>query len=202
MYAGAPSPTDQADTYLATANKITTLPIVFIAQLSGRARGVGNEIALHCDLRFATKGQTLLGNFEAALGLIPGGGGIQYLTNLIGRAKALEYLFTGKDVDAVTAEQLGWVNAALEPGEIGPVVGALAERIALFPTQGLAAIKQRVNVQMPKAQWVKDDCDLWISLTKEPVAKALVAKEMVLNHNESFGEFMLNEGQAVLELYE
>ena len=87
--------------------------LVTIAQIEGRVRGAGSEFVLACDMRFAARETAVFGQFESAFGLIPGGGGAQYLARLMGRARALEVLLSADDYDADLAERYGWINRAL-----------------------------------------------------------------------------------------
>jgi enoyl-CoA hydratase/carnithine racemase len=122
-----------------------TLPQVTIAQLEGRARGGGSELALSLDLRFAATGRAVLGQPEVTLGIIPGAGGTQRLARLMGRGRALEAVLGGADFDAETAERYGWVNRALPPDEIGAFVDGLARRIASFPPDAVRRAKASVD---------------------------------------------------------
>lgn len=81
------------------------------------------------------------------VGIVPGAGGIDYLVRLLGRARALQYLVTGEDVDADTAERLGWINQALEPAQLTSHVDRIATRIASFSSEALAGIKDRINAR-------------------------------------------------------
>ena len=87
--------------------------LVTIAQIQGRVRGAGSEFVLACDMRFAARETAIFGQFEPAFGLVPGGGGVQYLVRLMGRARALEVLLSADDYDAELAERYGWINRAL-----------------------------------------------------------------------------------------
>src|SRR5262245_29309015 len=89
--------------------------LVTIAQIEGRVRGAGNEFVLACDMCFAALGRAIFSQPEQGFGLIPGAGGIQHLTRLMGRARALEVILSADDYDAELAERYGWVNRAL-PG--------------------------------------------------------------------------------------
>src|SRR5262249_29780970 len=87
--------------------------LVTIAQIEGRVRAAGSEFVLACDMRFAARESAVFSQPEAATGVSPGAGGIQHLTRLIGRARALEVMLSAADYDAGLAERYGWVNRAL-----------------------------------------------------------------------------------------
>lgn len=76
---------------VSTVNSLATLPVVFIAEINGRAHGDGNEIAVQCDIRYAGPG-AILSRIEVGFNILPGARGLQYLVALIGRARALEYI--------------------------------------------------------------------------------------------------------------
>jgi enoyl-CoA hydratase/carnithine racemase len=126
-----------------------TLPQVTIAQIEGRARGGGSELALSLDLRFAAIGRAVLSQPEVAIGIIPGGSGTQRLGRLMGRGRALEAVLGCEDFDAVTAERYGWVNRALAADAIGPFVDRLARRIASYPPHAVRLAKQAVDAALP-----------------------------------------------------
>ena len=91
----------------------------------------------------------MFGQPEVPLGIIPGGSGTQRLPRLVGRARALEIILGGGDVDAVVAEEWGWVNRALSDDELWPFVDELASRIAAFPAHAIAAAKSSVDNALP-----------------------------------------------------
>jgi len=126
-----------------------TMPKVSIAQVEGRARGGGAEFISALDLRFAALGKAFFGQPEVALGICPGGGATQRLPRLIGRGRALEVLLGCEDIDAALAERYGWVNRAVAPDELGPLVDRLARRIASFPASALGLTKAAVEVAEP-----------------------------------------------------
>src|SRR6202012_2665374 len=86
---------------------------VSIACIRGRARGAGSEFALACDMRFASREPTLLGQFEVGLGVVSGGGPMAPLSRLVGRGRALEILLVADDLDGPRAEQYGYVTRAI-----------------------------------------------------------------------------------------
>lgn len=168
---------------------LTTLPIIFIAEINGRATGAGNEVALQCDIRYAGP-HARLSQFEIGFGVLPGVGGTQFLANLIGRARALEYMLSARSVDAATAAAIGWVNRAFDSqAELSRQVDALAKRIASFPAQGLAAVKARVNVQIPSEEDVVGDNALVFELAKSGVTRAAAAKFLSLSGEQSDNDF-------------
>jgi enoyl-CoA hydratase/carnithine racemase len=136
--------------------------LVTIAQIEGRVRSGGSEFALACDMRFAARESAVFAQFEAAFGQIPGGGAAQYLTRVMGRARALEVLLSAEDYDAELAERYGWINRALPASALNTFVRALAERIGRFPAAGLLAIKDRVNaVTLASPDEFRRDSDLF-----------------------------------------
>src|SRR5262249_35939797 len=125
--------------------RLSTSRLVTIAQIEGRVRGAGSEFILACDMRFAARGSALFAQLEIGFGLLPGAGGIQHLSRLAGRARALEIILSGADFVADEAERYGWINRALCAEEINAYVRTLAHRIAQFPAAALRAVKERVN---------------------------------------------------------
>ena len=94
-----PPPTELT-LFHAMADRFRTMPKATIAIIEGRARGGGSELALAMDMRFAARGKAVLAKPELGVGIIPGGGGTQRLTHLVGRARALEIILGCNDIDA------------------------------------------------------------------------------------------------------
>ena len=141
--------------------------LVTIAQIEGRVRGVGSEFILACDMRFAARESAIFGQFEPAFGVIPGAGGAQHLTRLMGRARALEVMLSAEDYDAELAERYGWINRALPADELDDFVRSLAHRIASFPAAGHAVVKERVNaIALPTVEDIRRDSDLFLEGTR------------------------------------
>ena len=109
--------------------------LVTIAQIEGRVRGAGSEFVLALDMRFAARETAIFSQPEAAFGVIPGGGGVQHLARLMGRARALEAMLGAEDYSAELAERYGWINRALPAEELSDFVKSLANRIARFPAR-------------------------------------------------------------------
>jgi enoyl-CoA hydratase/carnithine racemase len=121
------------------------LPQVSIGQIEGIARGGGSEFLLALDLRFAALGKAVIEQPEAALGILPAGGGSQRLTRLVGRSRALEICLGCEDIPADLAERYGYVNRAVPPESLDALVLALARRIASYPPQAIALTKAAIN---------------------------------------------------------
>lgn len=132
--------------------RITRSPVASIAKIRGCVRGVSSEFVLACDMRFASRENTLLGQPEVGVGVHPGGGGAERLPPLVGRGRALEIVLGANDFDGDTAAQYGYVNRALPDEELDGFVDALARRIATFDGRAIAAAKHLVNqVSLPSA---------------------------------------------------
>src|SRR3954466_9542332 len=126
--------------------RLSRAPAVSIASIRGRATGVGSELALASDMRFASREKAILSQWEVGAGLVPGGGPLARLPRLIGRGRALEVLLGADDVDGGLAELYGYVNRALPDAELDEFVDKLARRLASFDKQAMAETKRLVNL--------------------------------------------------------
>jgi len=126
------------------------------------------------DMRFATKTHTFFGQPEVGLGIIPGLGGIQWMTANINRGFMMEYILSGKDINAQDAERIGWINKAFDTSaEMNGYVADLTSRLALFPLDALNAGKQAVNVATrPSLQSLLDDGVTFLKLFRQPEVQA------------------------------
>ena len=115
-----------------------------IAAVHGYALGGGLELALACDLRVAAEGAKL-GFPEAKVGSMPGAGGTQRLTRLVGASRAKELMFTGEFIDAAEALRIGLVNRVVPADQLATATKALAATIAGRAPLSLARIKEAVN---------------------------------------------------------
>jgi enoyl-CoA hydratase/carnithine racemase len=149
--------------------------LVTIAQIEGRVRAAGSEFVLACDMRFAAQESAIFGQFEPTFGLPPGGGGIQHLARLMGRARALEVMLSGEDVAADLAERYGWINRALPLAALDDFVRSLAHRIASLPTAGLVTVKDRVNaIELAPVADFRRDSDLFGDGARNPETQTLI----------------------------
>jgi enoyl-CoA hydratase/carnithine racemase len=125
--------------------RLSRAPVVSIASIRGCARGAGSEFVLACDMRFASRENAALGQFEVATGVIPGGGPMARLSRLMGRSRALEVVLVGDDLDGPRAEQYGYVNRTVGDGELDAEVGTIASRLARFSHEAIARAKSYVD---------------------------------------------------------
>jgi enoyl-CoA hydratase len=120
-------------------------PKPVIAMINGFCLGGGCELALACDLRIASD-KARLGQPEINLGIIPGGGGTQRLTRLVGEGKAMELILTGDMINAQTAYEIGLVNMVVPHEELTDKTMALAARIAEKSPIALRMAKESVRI--------------------------------------------------------
>ena len=174
---------------------LTSTPIVSIAKVRGRTRGIGNEFVLACDMRFASRQSALFGNPEVGVGLVPGGGALEWLPRLVGRSRALEIVLSGDDFDGDIAERYGWVNRTLDDNDLDSFVDTLAGRLASFDRETLAAAKAQVNrFGTPTAAELQSSNDMIFSLLASPSAQARRAKVRDIGYGLR-SDFELNFGR-------
>ncbi|MBW1788489.1 MAG: enoyl-CoA hydratase/isomerase family protein [Deltaproteobacteria bacterium] len=161
-----------------TCENFRRMPKVSIAKLEGRARGGGSEFVLGLDMRFGAIGRAVLSQPEVALGILPGGGGTQRLSRLVGPARALEALLGCRDFPAELAERYGWINRALPPEQITPFVEALAFSIAAYPPEAVARCKTSVlnAAEMPLFDGLIEESYLFDQLATRPEPKVCMKK--------------------------
>jgi len=157
--------------------RLSSTPVVSIAKIRGRTRGIGNEFVLACDMRFASRENVLFGNPEVGVGLIPGGGALEWLPRLVGRSRALEIVLSADDFDADIAERYGWVNRAVDDDDLDSFVDTLARRLASFEREVLAAAKAQINrFGTPTATELQSSNDMIFPMLTWPSARARRAK--------------------------
>ena len=157
--------------------RLSSTPVVSIAKIRGRTRGIGNEFLLACDMRFASRQNALFGNPEVGVGLIPGGGALEWLPRLVGRSRALEFVLSADDFDADVAERYGWVNRTLDDKDLNSFVDALVRRLASFDREVMAAAKAQINrFGTPTAAELQSSNDMIFPMLAWPRAQAIRTK--------------------------
>jgi enoyl-CoA hydratase/carnithine racemase len=129
--------------------RLTRAPVASIALIRGRATGNGSEIALACDMAFASREKAVISQWEVGVGMVAGGGPMARLPLLIGRNRAMEVLLGSDDIDGAQAEAYGYVNRALPDAELDAYVDALAARISSFDKWAIGETKRLVNTSLP-----------------------------------------------------
>jgi len=152
--------------------RLSRAPVVSIASIRGRATGVGSELALASDMRFASREKAILSQWEVGAGLVPGGGPMARLPRLMGRGRALEVLLSADDIRGELAERYGYVNRALPDSELDDFVEALAMRIASFDKPAIADTKRLVDVaSLPTDAEIKPEWDAFIASLGRPTTQ-------------------------------
>jgi len=159
--------------------RLSRAPVVSIASIRGRATGVGSELALACDMRFASREKAILSHFEVGAGVVPGGGPMARLPRLMGRGRALEVLLGADDIPGDLAERYGYVNRSLPDAELDEFVDALAIRIASFDKQALSETKRFVDVaSLPPDYEIAPEWDVCLASIMRPAAQERIKKLM------------------------
>jgi enoyl-CoA hydratase/carnithine racemase len=152
--------------------RLSRAPVVSIASIRGRATGVGSELALACDMRFASREKAILSHFEVGAGVVPGGGPMARLPRLMGRGRALEVLLGAEDIPGDLAERYGYVNRSLPDAELDEFVDALATRIASFDKQAVSETKRFVDVaSLPPDYEIAPEWDVCLASIMRPAAQ-------------------------------
>jgi enoyl-CoA hydratase/carnithine racemase len=152
--------------------RLSRAPVVSIASIRGRATGVGSELALASDMRFASREKAILSQWEVGAGLVPGGGPMARLPRLMGRGRALEVLLGADDIGGDLAERYGYVNRSLADAELDGFVEALATRIASFDKQAIADTKRLVDAaSLPPDCEIKPEWEAFIASLERPASQ-------------------------------
>jgi enoyl-CoA hydratase/carnithine racemase len=188
-----PAPTMLNDFHL-MCERFRTMPKATIAVIEGRVGGGGSELALSCDMRFASLGRAVFNQPEVALGIIPGGSGTVRLSRLVGRSRALETILGSDDIDAATAEAWGWVNRALPPAELWPFVRRLTTRIAGFPPHAVAEAKASVlRSESDVSRHLLDEGAAFARAASDPAARAAMEAFLARGGQTAEGEARLGD---------
>lgn len=125
-------------------NEIASLPFVTIAVINGLALGGGLELALCCDLRFGATTANL-GLTESRIGIIPGAGGTQRLSRLVGKSRALQIMLSAEPVTSEYAAYIGLVNEVLPDGDLDTRVIEYAKLLSTRSPRAQSEIKRLVS---------------------------------------------------------
>lgn len=178
------------------AKRLEQAPFVSIASIRGRARGLGSEFIQAFDMRFASKEKAIFSQPEIGIGSFPGGGGLERLHLLTGKARSLEIILSGDDFDAETAAAYGWINRAFADNELDAFVDNLARRIASFDLKIIQKIKAVMNerVVIPKNEHIMETQIAFFASLTEPEARTRI-KALLEKGLQTYGEVELNLGK-------
>ncbi|MDF2193172.1 enoyl-CoA hydratase/isomerase family protein [Paraflavitalea sp. CAU 1676] len=180
--------------WMDVAMQLRESPVISIVSIRGRTRGVGIEFATACDLRFASE-KAVFGQFEVGVSTIPGGGSMEFLPLVVGRARALELVVGADDIDAVTAEKYGLINRLLPDDQLDAFVFNLAQRISQFDPVITGQAKTMINKRSPQPSVddLKDSRTAFIQSTLRPERKRVNQRlqEWGIQH---YNDFELNVG--------
>src|SRR5262252_9067075 len=159
--------------------RLSRAPVVSIVSIRGRATGVGSELALATDMRFASREKAILSQWEVGAGLVPGGGPMARLPRLIGRGRALEVLLGADDIPGDLAELYGYVNRSLPDSDLDPFVESLATRIASFDKRAISETKRFADVaSLPPDFEIAPEWDVCLASIMRPAAQERIKKLM------------------------
>ena len=165
--------------------RLSRAAAVSIASIRGRATGVGSELALACDMRFASREKAILSHFEVGAGVVPGGGPMARLPRLMGRGRALEVLLGADDIPGDLAQQYGYVNRSLPDVDLDAFVDALATRIASFDKQAVSETKRFVDVaSLPPDYEIAPEWDVCLASIMRPAAQERIKRLMELGFHQ------------------
>jgi len=156
--------------------RLSRAPVASIAAIRGRATGVGSELALACDMRFASREKAILSQFEVGAGIVPGGGPMARLPRLIGRGRALEVLLGADDIPGDLAERYGYVNRSLPDADLDEFVDGLANRIASFDKRAISETKRFADVaSLPPDYEIAPEWDVCLASIMRPAAQTRIS---------------------------
>ena len=191
----APAPLghdDELGTFHQMCERYRTMPVISIAEISGRIGGGGAELAASFDMRFGATHRMMLNQMEVPLGILPGGTGTQRIPRLVGRGRAMEIILGAGDIDAETAAAWGWLNRSLPAADLGRHVDDLANRIASFDPEAVRAAKTSILAGLPDpAPGLRAEANLFDRVLHRPAAGAAMAEFLERGGQTPAGELQI-----------
>jgi len=182
--------------------RLARLPIVTISSIRGRATGIGSELILATDMRFASREKAVLSQWEVGAGLVAGGGPQSRLPRLVGRGRAIEILIGSDDINGEVAERYGYVNRSLPDAELDGFVDSLARRIASFEREAIVNTKRLVDVaSLPPDAEMQPIWDAFIASVGRPATQARL-KSLIGRGLQKPGEIEEHLGRATADFHE
>jgi len=159
--------------FQALGELLRTHRLVSIVKLAGKARGGGAEFVAAADMAFAARETAGIGQIESLMGIVPSGGGMQYLLERVGRNRALEVILTGDLFDADTAAAYGWINRSVPAAELDGFVDRVASVIAQLPDGVAEAAKSVLSPKDLSTGYAREETE-WSALIAGPCALPLM----------------------------
>jgi enoyl-CoA hydratase/carnithine racemase len=182
--------------------KLTNLPIVTIALVEGVARAGACDFVMAFDIRFGAS-KFRISHIEACVGVYASGGGSMRLLQSVGKARALEYLYSGRDVTAEEAEKYGWINRAFPSSEsMREFSTAYINRVQKFPLAALATTKARINSASGSDAlevW-EEDFKSFMTLVLKPETQTLVGEIWTLIKDATYCEEEIDLSNALMTI--
>src|SRR5256712_7098759 len=161
--------------------RLSRAPVASIESIRGRATGVGSEVALACDMRFASREKAILSQWEVGAGVVPGGGPMARLPRLMGRGRALEVLLGADDIPGDLAELYGYVNRSLPDADLDAFVESLATPIASVVKPAISETKRFADVaSLPPDYEISPEWVVCFASIMRPAAQEKIKKLMEL----------------------
>ncbi|GAA2254372.1 enoyl-CoA hydratase/isomerase family protein [Streptomyces atrovirens] len=170
----ASAPAD-VNVFQAVGELLRHQPQVTIVKLAGKARGGGAEFVAAADMAFAAAETAGIGQIEALMGIVPGGGGTQYLRDRVGRNRALEVVLTAELFDAGTAASYGWINRALPADRLDEYVDRVARGIAALPDGVIEAAKRALPAEHITDGLLREN-EAWSARIASPAVRRLMGR--------------------------
>lgn len=178
--------------FQALGEMLRSQPQVTIVKLDGIARGGGAEFVMAADMCFASSEKGALGQIEALMGIIPGGGATQYLSARMPRNRVLEIVLGADLIDAATASDWGWINRAMPRAELDVFIDRIAGNIAALPDGVIKAAKAAVSMPDLRAGLERETAE-WAGLFTRPAASALIRGGLAAGAQTPEGELKLED---------
>jgi enoyl-CoA hydratase/carnithine racemase len=176
-----------------TSVRLSKLPVASMAKIRGRVRGIGSELTQAMDMRFAGD-RALFGQPETASGNLPGGGGLEHLPRLLGRARALEVALSSDDYPAGLAERYGWVNRCVPDEDLDALVDTLARRIASYDKESISAVKQQIDRHtLPSPEDLMSSLEIYLASFQWPGSQRRLAAAQAAGRNQP-GDYEMRLG--------
>ncbi|AIR67591.1 enoyl-CoA hydratase/isomerase family protein [Cedecea neteri] len=164
---------DGLNPFQAFGELLRSQPQVTLVKLAGLARGGGAEFIAAADMAFAAEKRAGLAQCEALMGIVPGGGATQYLSDRMTRGRALEVVLGADLIDTKVAERYGWINRALPDDELDSFVERLAYNIASLPDGVIEAAKKAIPASDLR-EGFQCEHEAWAGLFARPAAERLI----------------------------